>query len=276
MKIDSHQHFWNFDRQRDSWITDDMVRIQQDFSPADLQPLLKQHHFEGCVAVQADASQAETDFLLTLAEEHTFIKGVVGWLDLCSDRIEELLTHYSLNKKFKGVRYILQGQPKGTMFRTDFQRGIAAMESYNLAYDLLIYPNQLEEAIEFVAAFPKQKFILDHCAKPYIKAGKIKEWQDQMDRLASFENVACKVSGLTTEADWKNWKNSTINPYLDVVFNAFGTKRTLFGSDWPVCLLAGDYAKTVGLVEDYILKFSKTEQHQIMGRNAMEWYKLED
>ena len=276
MKIDSHQHFWNFDRQRDSWITDDMVRIQQDFSPADLQPLLQQHHFDGCVAVQADASQTETDFLLSLAEEHAFIKGVVGWLDVCSDSIEDLLAHYSLNKNFKGVRYILQGQPEGTMFRKDFQRGIAAMEPYDLAYDILIYPNQLEEAIGFVAAFPKQKFILDHCAKPYVKSGKIKQWQDQMVRLAGFDNVACKVSGLTTEADWNNWKNSTIHPYLDVVFNAFGSKRLLYGSDWPVSLLAGSYATTVNLIEDYVSKFSKIEQQQIMGVNAKEWYHLED
>lgn len=276
MKIDAHQHFWNFDRQRDTWITDDMVRIQQDFSPADLQPLLQQHHFDGCVAVQADASQNETDFLLVLADEHAFIKGVVGWLDLCSDTIDDLLARYALNENFKGVRYILQGQPEGTMFRKDFQRGIAAMEPYGLAYDLLIYPNQLEEAIELVAAFPKQRFILDHCAKPHIKAKEIEIWQKQMVQLSKFENVACKVSGLITEADWDTWNRSTIEPYLEVVFDAFGSHRTLFGSDWPVSLLAGSYSKTVALVEDYISKFSETEQQQIMGLNAKNWYNLKD
>lgn len=276
MKIDAHQHFWNFDPQRDTWITNDMARIQQDFSPDDLQPLLDRHQFDGCVAVQADASQNETDFLLGIAEEREFIKGVVGWLDLCSDTIEQLLDGYSTNKKLKGLRYILQGQPKGYIFREEFQRGMSVLGTYDLSYDILIYPNQLEEAIKLVEKFPKQKFILDHCAKPYIKENKISNWQNHMVQLSKFDNVACKVSGLITEADWQSWNKSTIEPYLKVVFNAFGPDRTLFGSDWPVCLVAGTYSKTVGLVEDYISRFSEREQQQIMGLNAVSWYNLKD
>ncbi|TDU39492.1 L-fuconolactonase [Gelidibacter sediminis] len=276
MKIDAHQHFWYFNPQRDAWITDDMRVLKRDFLPEDLQPLLKQHQFDGCVAVQADTSEKETEFLLNLAEQHPFIKGVVGWLDLCSDAIDERLAHFSTYKNLKGLRHIVQAEPNGYMLRKDFQRGISKLEKYNLTYDILIFPHQLEEAIALVNTFPNQKFILDHCAKPYIKDGKIKTWKRHIETLSGFENVACKVSGLTTEADWKHWDNTTIQPYLDVVFNAFGTKRTLFGSDWPVSVLAGTYAETVGLIEQYIAHFTETEQQQIMGLNAKTWYHLKD
>lgn len=276
MRIDSHQHFWRFDPQRDAWITNDMSVIQRDFLPEDLQPLLQQHQLDGCIAVQADTSEKETKFLLELADQHSFIKGVVGWLELCSGTIDDRLEHFSQYKKLKGLRHIVQAEPDGFLLRKDFQRGISALEKYNLTYDILIFPHQLEEAIEFVKTFPKQKFILDHGAKPYIKVGKIEPWKSQMETLAGFENVACKVSGLTTEADWNTWDKISMQPYLEVIFNAFGAKRTLFGSDWPVSLLAGTYAETITLVEDYISKFSETEQQQIMGLNAKTWYHLED
>lgn len=276
MRIDTHQHFWKFDPQRDAWITNDMSVIQRDFLPEDLQPLLQQHQLDGCIAVQADTSEKETKFLLELADQHPFIKGVVGWLDLCSDTIDDRLEHFSQYKKLKGLRHIVQAEPDGFLLRKDFQRGISALEKYNLTYDILIFPHQLEEAIEFVKTFPKQKFILDHGAKPYIKDGKIEPWKSQMETLAGFENVACKVSGLTTEADWNTWDKISMQPYLEVIFNAFGAKRTLFGSDWPVSLLAGTYAETITLVEAYISKFSETEQQQIMGLNAKTWYHLED
>lgn len=276
MKIDAHQHFWHFDPQRDAWITDEMRVLQRDFLPEDLQALLRQHQFDGCIAVQADTSEKETKFLLNLADQHAFIKGVVGWLDLCSSTINERLEHFSKHEKLKGLRHIVQGEPDGFMLQDDFQRGITALEKYNLPYDILIFPHQLEEAITLVETFPKQKFIVDHCAKPYIKDGKIEIWQGHIERLSHFENVACKVSGLATEADWNTWSKTTIKPYLDVVFNAFGSRRTLFGSDWPVSLLAGNYATTIDLIEDYISKFSKIEQEQIMGVNAKEWYRLKD
>ncbi len=276
MKIDAHQHFWQFDSQRDAWINDEMAVLQRDFLPEDLQPLLQQHHVDGCVAVQADPSEKETEFLLDLAQQHPFIKGVVGWLDLCNTTINEQLRYFSSNEKLKGLRHIVQIEPNGYMLRDDFQRGISALENYNLTYDILIFPHQLEEAIRLVEAFPKQKFILDHGAKPYIKAGKIDAWQAQIEKLSRFENVACKVSGLTTEADWNTWNTTIITPYLDVIFNSFGSKRILFGSDWPVSLLAGNYATTIGFIEDYISKFSEIEQQQIMGLNAKTWYHLND
>ncbi|CAM4185776.1 amidohydrolase family protein [Flavobacterium weaverense] len=276
MRIDSHQHFWHFDPVRDSWINEDMSVLQRDFLPKDLEPLLKENNFEGCIAVQADSSEKETEFLLNLAERNSFIKGVVGWLDLCSDTIEARLEYFSKFEKLKGLRHIVQSEQKGFMLRADFQRGISALEKYKLTYDILIYPNQLEEAILLVEKFSNQQFILDHCAKPYIKDGKIKVWKSLIEELSAIDNVACKVSGLTTEADWTSWQKQQFEPYFEAIFDCFGTERTIFGSDWPVSLLAGNYSTTLSLVENYIQKFTKSEQQQIMGLNAKNLYDIKD
>ena len=276
MRIDSHQHFWHFDPVRDSWINEDMSVLQRDFLPKDLKPLLKENNFECCIAVQADSSEKETEFLLNLAERNSFIKGVVGWLDLCSDTIEARLEYFSKFEKLKGLRHIVQSEQKGFMLRADFQRGISALEKYKLTYDILIYPNQLEEAILLVEKFPNQQFILDHCAKPYIKDGKIKVWKSLIEELSAFDNVACKVSGLTTEAEWTTWQKEQFEPYFEAIFDCFGTERTIFGSDWPVSLLAGNYSTTLSLVENYIQKFTKSEQQQIMGLNAKNLYDIKD
>jgi L-fuconolactonase len=276
MKIDAHQHFWQFNPQRDTWINEEMSVLKHDFLPENLLPVLQQHQFDGCVAVQADTSEKETSFLLQLAEDNSFIKGVVGWLDLCNENIDERLHHFSKFKKLKGLRHIVQAEPDGFMLQKEFQRGISALEKYNLTYDILIYPKQLEEAIELVGKFPNQKFILDHCAKPNIKEEEIAIWKKNIEKLSDFKNVACKISGLTTEANWNKWTENEIQPYLDVVFNTFGNTRLLFGSDWPVSLLAGNYTETVGLIENYIQQFSKTKQQQIMGLNAKDWYNIKD
>lgn len=276
MRIDAHQHFWYFNPERDTWITEDMAVLKRDFLPNDLKPLLQRHRLDGCVAVQADMSENETKFLLELADRHNSIKGVVGWLDLCSTTINDRLIYFSSYKKLKGLRHIVQAEPDGFMLRDDFQRGISALESRDLTYDILVFPHQLEEAIALVKTFPKQKFILDHCAKPYIKDQKIKDWQAHIEQLAAFENVACKISGLITEADWQHWNVRSIEPYLDVVFKAFGSQRILFGSDWPVCLLVGTYDVWIELVETYISRLSETEQQHVMGLNATVWYDLND
>ena len=276
MRIDSHQHFWHFDPVRDSWMNEDMSVLKRDFLPQDLKPLLKENNFEGCIAVQADSSEKETEFLLNLAERNSFIKGVVGWLDLCSDTIEGRLEYFSKFEKLKGLRHIVQSEQKGFMLRADFQRGISALEKYKLTYDILIYPNQLEEAILLVEKFPNQQFILDHCAKPYIKDGKIKVWKSLIEELSAIDNVACKVSGLTTEADWTTWQKQQFEPYFEAIFDCFGTEKTIFGSDWPVSLLAGNYSTTLSLVENYIQKFTKSEQQQIMGLNAKNLYDIKD
>lgn len=276
MKIDAHQHFWQYNPQRDRWINEEMSMLKHDFLPENLLPVLQQHQFDGCVAVQADSSEKETTFLLELAEDNAFIKGVVGWLDLCNENIDVRLNHFSKYKKLKGLRHIVQAEPDGFMLQKEFQHGISALEKHDFTYDILIFPNQLEEAIELVSKFSKQKFILNHCAKPYIKDNKITIWKKNLEKLARFKNVACKVSGLTTEANWNSWNQKEIQPYLDVVFKAFENDRLLFGSDWPVSLLAGNYTETVGLIENYIQQFSKTEQQQIIGLNAINWYNLKD
>lgn len=274
MRIDSHQHFWNYDPHKHSWIDDSMSVLKKDFLPHQLELTLKENNFNGCVAVQADTSVNETTYLLQLADEHSFIKGVVGWVNLLSDDLVDQLDQFSKNSLFKGVRHVLQSEPDGFMLQKGFLIGIQHLKKYNLTYDILIFPHQLKEAIQFVKKNPDQPFVLDHLAKPYIKKGEINGWKDDITELASFENVCCKVSGMVTEADWKQWKEDDFKHYLDTVFEAFGTKRLLFGSDWPVCLLASDYNKVVQLVENYIRQFSKEEQNDVMGKNAVKFYNL--
>ncbi len=275
MTIDSHQHFWTFDPIRDSWITDDMSVIQRNFYPDDLKPILIQNGIDGCVAVQADQSLAETAFLLDLAAKNDFVKAVVGWIDLQADDIEEQLSELNSVKKLAGFRHVLQAEPDVEyMLRPNFLRGIAKLQKYGFTYDILIFPKHLTTAQKLVAQFPDQPFVLDHIAKPYIKAGLIDEWKRDIQSLAKFENLQCKVSGIITEADWKNWTYKPIKPYLDVVFEAFGIDRIMFGSDWPVCLVAGDYAQVKGIVETYTEDFSDSEKNKVFGENATKFYSI--
>jgi L-fuconolactonase len=274
-KIDAHQHFWKFDPVRDSWITEDMAAIRKDFLPSDLEPMLKQNGFNGCVVVQSDQSEMENAFLLQLAEENNFIKGVVGWVDLQHPHVEERLSYYRRFEKMKGFRHVLQGEAKrDLMLQPEFKRGIGRLNKFGFTYDILVFPDQLDFIKELVVEFPDQRFIIDHLAKPYIKFRKISEWRTDMNELAQFENVWCKVSGMVTEADWKTWSPKDFHPYMDVVVEAFGVNRILFGSDWPVCLIAADYTAVLDIVADYFSAFSKHEQEKIFGNNAVEFYKL--
>lgn len=275
MIIDSHQHFWTFDPIRDSWINEEMSVIQRNFYPEDLKPVLQQNGVDACVAVQADQSLTETKFLLDLAAKNDFIKAVVGWIDLQAENIEEQLAEWQSEKKLAGFRHILQGEPElEYMLRPNFMRGISALLKHNFTYDILIFPKHLPVAQQFVKHFPDQAFVLDHLAKPYIKAGMIDEWKRDIEVLAKFENVMCKVSGIITEADWKNWTYEQIEPYLEVVFEAFGIDRIMYGSDWPVCLVAGEYAQVKGIVEKYTQNFSEMEKAKIFGGNAAKFYKI--
>jgi L-fuconolactonase len=274
-RIDAHQHFWHFDPVRDAWITDDMAAIQRDFLPADLAPILARHAIAGCVAVQASQHEAETDWLLHLADQHDFIKGVVGWVDLRADNIGERLAHYAQFSKLKGFRHVLQGEAdRALMLRPAFQRGIGALVQHSFTYDLLILPDQLAYAAELAQAFPKQPFVVDHIAKPPIKAQEIDAWLRGIRQLAAHENVSCKVSGMVTEADWQHWEPDDFRPYLDVVFAAFGPQRVLYGSDWPVCNVAGGYDRALAILEDYLRPFSASEQAQFWGGNATQFYGL--
>jgi len=274
-RIDAHQHFWKFDPVRDSWITDDMKVIQQDFFPGDLKPLLEAHKIGGCVAVQADQSETENLFLLSLADQHDFIKGVVGWIDLRANDIAQKLEQYAEQKKLKGFRHVLQGEKqRDFMLRPDFKKGISELKQLGYTYDILIFPDQLKFTEEFVKQFPDQPFVLDHLAKPYIKNKKIDEWKRGIKGLAQYENVYCKVSGMVTEADWKNWKREDFKPYLDVIVESFGMKRIMYGSDWPVCLVAASYGQMFNITKDYFSRFSQDEQDLFFGVNAIRFYNL--
>ena len=274
MRIDSHQHFWKFDPVRDAWIDSSMEKIAQDFLPKDLKPLLRQNQMDGCVAVQADQSEAETEFLLDLAEENSFIKGVVGWVDLSADDLSKRLNLFSKNPLFKGIRHILQAEKEGFMLQDSFLKGIAQLKDFNLTYDILIYPHQLEEANKMIEKNPDQAFVLDHLAKPYIKDQKIERWTSHIKQLAKNRNVYCKLSGMITEADWNHWQAEDFDKYLLVALEAFGVDRLMFGSDWPVCLLAGSYQHVVKIVDQFIMKLNPKDQYKIMGENAQNFYNL--
>lgn len=275
MTIDSHQHFWKYNPQTHDWITDEMSVIQRDFLPSDLEPILKQNNIDGCVAVQADQSEAETDFLLDLAEKNSFIKGVVGWVDLLADDVYESLERYAEFTKIKGFRHIVQGESNSDfMLRPKFKNGITELGAYDFTYDILIYHFQLEQAINLVKLFPDQKFVIDHIAKPDIKSGEYAEWQINIKKIALHQNVYCKISGMVTEGEWQGWKTSDYKIYLDTVVKAFGTDRLMYGSDWPVCLVAGNYEEQLNIVQDYFSSFSTLEKKKIMGGNAVKFYKL--
>ena len=272
--IDSHQHFWCYEPEKHSWIDDEMAVIRKDFLPQDLAPILKKNGVIGTVAVQADQTEKETDFLLGLAEEHDLIKGIVGWVDLRAKSIAERLEHYAQFKNIKGFRHVLQGEEPDFMLQPAFLRGIAALKEHNFTYDILIFPKHLEATLDVVKQFSNQPFVIDHIAKPYIKAGLIDEWAKGMVALSEHENVYCKVSGMVTEADYKKWQPAHFTPYLDVVVEAFGTKRLMFGSDWPVCQVAASYEQMIGIVEDYFTSFSLDEKNQFFNQNVNKFYNL--
>ncbi|MES1225181.1 MAG: amidohydrolase family protein [Bacteroidota bacterium] len=273
--MDAHQHFWKFDPVRDSWITDDMSVIQKDFLPEHLKPILESNGVLGCVAVQADQSESENDFLISHAKQNDFIKGIVGWVNLEADNIDDRLAYYKSFEKMKGFRHVLQGEKqRDFMLRYDFKRGIDKLREFNFTYDILIFPDQLKYTAEFVSLFPNQTFVIDHIAKPEIKTKKIEDWKKDIQEVAKHENVYCKISGMITEADWKNWSAGDINPYMDIVVEAFGTKRIMYGSDWPVCLVAGSYAETLNVVKNYFSSFTKNEQNMFFGQNAIKFYNL--
>ena len=276
LTIDSHQHFWKFDPVRDSWIDSSMAAIQRDFMPEDLGPILKKQHIDGCIAVQADQSEAETEFLLNLAEKHDFIKGVVGWVDLRANDIAKRLEYFKGFKKLKGFRHVLQGElDRALMLNPQFIKGVSALKHHNFTYDILIFPDQLGYTNQFVKAFGGHRFVIDHIAKPDIKNKNIEKWMNSMRAIAKNENVCCKVSGMVTEADWYNWVVADFEPYLDVVFEAFGAKRVMFGSDWPVCNVAGGYQQMLSVVKNYTSKLSADEQALFWGQNAVDFYSIE-
>ena len=272
MKLDAHQHFWSYDAAQYPWIPRDSA-LHRDWLPGDLAPLLAAAGLDGCIAVQARQTAEESRWLLELAEHHAIIKGVVGWVDLRAAKVGEELAALARHPRFVGVRHVVQDEPDDDfMLGADFLRGIGELRAHKLTYDILIVPRQLPSAIALAKRFPEQPFVLDHIAKPPIKVGTLSPWREQIRELAKSPNVLCKVSGMVTEADAKAWKPADFRPYLDVVFEAFGEDRLMYGSDWPVCLLAAEYAQVFGLVRDYIAPLSAEAQAQVLGGNAARFY----
>ncbi|WP_373523337.1 amidohydrolase [Aquiflexum sp.] len=275
MQLDSHQHFWKFDPIRDAWIDSSMKSIQRDFLPEDLKPELDKSGIVGCIAVQADQSEEETKFLLGIANENLWVKKVVGWVDLQSENLESRLEVYQNEKKLAGFRVILQALPPEAMEEKRFLKGIELLEKYGFTYDILIYPKHLEKAYHFAKKFPNQPFVIDHLAKPDIKNGEYEFWSKGMKAMAKLPNVWCKVSGMVTEANWYHWKKEQFVPYLDFINENFGTKRLMYGSDWPVCLLAATYQEVYEITFDYFHNFSPDEKAAIYGENAARFYKVQ-
>ena len=275
MNIDSHQHFWRYDAVRDAWINDSMAVLKRDFLPEHLAPELAANGIDASIAVQTDQSESETMYLLDLAEKNPRIAGVVGWVDLRAPDVGQRLQHFSRFPKLRGFRHIAQSEADDRFLAQEqFVAGVAQLRTFGFTYDILIYPAQLPAAIELAARLPGQRFVVDHLAKPAIKAAKIAPWSAQIKEIAQNKNVFCKLSGMVTEADWTRWKADDFKPYLDVVFEAFSLDRLLFGSDWPVCLLAASYRQVKQLIADYVKGFSRSDQQSIFGGNAARFYGL--
>jgi L-fuconolactonase len=275
MKLDAHQHFWRYNPAEHTWMSEEMAALKRDFFPPDLKPLLNSLGFDGCIAVQARQSPEETAWLLDLAEKNDWIRAVVGWVDLRSKGLPKQLENFAKHPRLAGVRHVLHDEPNDEfMLRPDFRRGLAQLCDYNLTYDLLLFPKHLPIAAKLVADFPEQPFVLDHIAKPNIREALRSPWAEDIHKLAQYENVACKLSGMVTEARWKQWTPADFRPYLDTVVRAFGPNRLMIGSDWPVCTLSADYASTMNIVLDSISQFPAEAQAKILGENAARIYKI--
>jgi L-fuconolactonase len=280
MNIDSHQHFWSYSAAEYPWIGAGMERLARDYLPVDLEPPAVAAGIGGTVAVQARQTLEETRWLLELAEHHPLIRGVVGWVDLRSVDGDSQLREFVSRGKFVGVRHVVQDEPDPRfLFGEEFVRGLEQLHPFGLTYDLLLYPQQLPAAAELAQLLPEQPFVLDHLAKPRIAAwtarSDMADWRREIEALANHKNVCCKLSGLVTEAAWRQWRPADFTPYLDVALAAFGPERLMFGSDWPVCLLSGDYAEVAGISKDFCARLSAAEQAAIWGGTATRFYGLD-
>jgi L-fuconolactonase len=276
MRLDAHQHFWKYDKVTHSWITDEMKVIRRDFPAGDLFPLLEEAKIDGTIAVQADETLRETEYLLDLADQNNWIKAVVGWADLGSDQLEDILDQLSAQKKLRGFREVLQSKDPEYMLRKEFIRGIRKLGKRGYTYDILIFPEHLDASLQLVDKCSDQLFVIDHLAKPKIKEGEWKEWKKKMVLLAERELVHCKLSGMVTEADLKNWKPEDLQPYLEIAMELFGPKRLMFGSDWPVCLVAGEYEQVFEVVDRFTDSLSAGEKARVMGETAKEFYGIKE
>lgn len=274
--IDSHNHFWHYNPNEYDWISDDMKVLKQNFLPSQFKQTLFEAGMQSTVAVQARQSMEETHWLLDLAAKHDFIKGVVGWVDLCTENIEEILVNLSSYKKLVGLRHVVQDEPNDYfIIESDFKRGISFLSKFGLVYDLLIFPKHLKVASQLVKLYPEQTFVLDHIAKPDIKNGVVEPWAEDIKNLAQNPNVYCKLSGMVTEGKHNSWKYEDFVSYFKVVVEAFGVNRLMVGSDWPVCLLAGDYQSVMSLTRKYFEDYTEDVKEKIFGKTCAKVYGLE-
>lgn len=271
--VDSHQHFWRYDAAAYEWIDDSMAPLRRDFLPGDARREMEAAGVSGCVAVQATQTLQETRWLLQLANEHAFIRGVVGWIDLQGD-VDAQLASFAPDARLVGVRHVVQAEPDGFLQRPAFLAGVARLERPGLPYDILVYARQLRAAVAFARGFPRQRFVLDHLGKPDVRGGGFQQWRSDLAAMAALPNVCCKLSGLVTEADWRSWTPGQLRPYLDAALESFGPERLMIGSDWPVCLLAASYRATLDLVQDAIGEYSADEQRRMRAGTAIAFWNL--
>jgi len=275
MKIDSHHHFWKYSAEEYPWISDSMAALRRDFLPEHLEAEIAAVGIDGVVSVQARQTVGETEWLLSLADGNEFIKGVVGWVPLADPGVREVIAKFTANPKLRAVRHVVQDEPDDRfILGADFNRGVSMLREFGLVYDILIFERQLAASIEFVDRHPQQVFVLDHIAKPRIGDGAIEPWKANIRELARRKNVFCKVSGMVTEADWKTWSEEQLRPYFDTVLEAFGPKRLMFGTDWPVCLAASGYSRWVEVVREFVAGLSADEQEWLFGKTAVMAYGL--
>lgn len=274
--IDSHQHFWTYNVNRDVWITEEMGRIRKNFYPNDSVELFAQNQIDGCIAVQADSSEEETFFLISLAEQSEFIKGIVGWVDLQSKNIESQLTYFSQFEKIVGFRHVVQSESDPNFLaRPNFLKGVQLLDTFDFAYDLLIYPNQLNAGIEFCKKNANQRIVLDHLAKPPVKSGDISEWKKNIEKFKELENVSAKISGLITEAEWFNYNEKDILHIIEIALEVFGSDRLMFGTDYPVVLVADELSNWVKTFNKSISQLSSNEIKKITIDNCLQFYKID-
>ncbi len=274
-RTDSHQHFWKYNPATHVWMSDAMGILKKDYGPEDLEPLLQSCELNGCVAVQASQTEAENDFLLALANEHSIIKGIVGWVDLQAENVKERLAYHKQFNAIKGFRHVIHDEPGiDFMLQPVFINGVKALNDFGFTYDVLIFSKHLMNTVAFVKQLPDQPLVIDHIAKPDIKNNQFDDWKKDLAAVAVFPNVYCKISGMVTEAIWRQWKKDDFTKYLDAVVELFGTERILYGSDWPVCTLSASYAEQYNIVDDYFSAFTKTEEDSFFGLNAKRFYDL--
>ena len=275
--VDSHQHFWQVGRFDYPWMTPDLNVLCQDYLPPRLDPTLRERGVTSTILVQASNNLAETHWLLSLADRYRFIAGVVGWVDLTSNEVERQLDELAGHSKFKGVRHLVESEPADDwLVQPAVLKGLNTLAAHGLSYDLLVHTRHLRYARHVAESCPNLSLVVDHMAKPAIARGEITEWKREIKELASHQNVSCKLSGLVTEADWGNWGAADLKPYAEVGFEFFGAKRMMFGSDWPVCLLAASYEEVLETAQSLVAGLSREDHERVFSKNAREFYRIEE